>query len=301
MFTSLFQLEQKPVTVFRASDVGAPTLTADIGSLKTLLKACLVTGYGSKQGLGWQMAFESTDKNAAAFKSTDPTASGFYFKIDNSTTGTAKLSAYQNMTDIDTGEKPLATNQPYDLAASNWILVGHSKAFILLLDISLSGAKIAYPIIFGDLPREKKRIAPSCVFWTGRKNTTNAGGLQATMYYPNGSTGSTGANDIQYAPAYPIRISEGGTSANIANLACRFTYNSYISASVLFEPVLLRSPDSTWSFLPMLQPLSIPLSDVDNLGLITSTTLKARTGTVINSTAANNNQDCAVPLDWWYA
>lgn len=301
MFTSLFQLEQKPVTVFSASDAGAPTLTADIGSLKTLLKACLVTGYGSKQGLGWQMPFESTDKNVAAFKSADPTASGFYFKIDNSTTGTAKLSAYQNMTDINTGERPLVANQPYDLAASNWMLVGHSKAFILLLNVTVSGEKVAYPMIFGDLPREKKRVAPTCVFWTGRKNTVNAGGLQVTMYAPNGQAGNISTGYITNCPAYPIYINEGGTSANITNLACRFAYNSYISASVLFEPALIRSPDSTWSFLPMLQPLSIPLGDVDNLGLITSTTLKARTGTVANPNAATNNQDCAVPLDWWYA
>lgn len=298
MFTSLFQLEQKPVTVFSASDAGAPTLTAGIGSLKTLLKACLVTGYGSKQGLGWQMAFESTDKNVAAFKSSDPTASGFYFKIDNSTTGTAKLSAYQEMTDINTGTKPLVVDQPYDLAASNWMLVGHGKAFILLLDVTVSGEKVAYPMLFGDLPREKKRVAPICVFWSARKNTSNAGGLQAAMYLPNGQTGST-SSGIGNSPVYPVKINDGGIGANVTNLSCRFNYISYINASVLFEPVLIQLPDSTWSFLPMLQPLSTPLNDVANLGLITATTAKAKTGR--HGAAGSDNQDCAVPLDWWYA
>lgn len=299
MFTSLFQLEQKPVTVFSASDAGAPTLTADIGSLKTLLKACLVTGYGSKQGLGWQMAFESTDKNSAAFKSADPTASGFYFKIDNSTTGTAKLSAYQTMTDISTGTKPLVVDQTYDLAASNWMLVGHSKAFILLLDVTVNWVKVAYPLIFGDLPREKKRFAPVCVLWTGRKNTANAGGLQALILYPNGQIGSTDNSNIAYSPVYPMRVNAGSGGANITNLACRFTHSSYISAAALFEPAILKLPDSAWSFLPMLQPLSTPLKDVDNLGLITSIAVKAKTGIV--SLATLDNQECAVPLDWWYA
>lgn len=299
MFTSLFQLEQKPVTVFSASDAGAPTLTADIGSLKTLLKACLVTGYGSKQGLGWQMAFESTDKNSAAFKSADPTASGFYFKIDNSTTGTAKLSAYKAMTDINTGTKPLVVNQSYDLAASNWMLVGHGKAFILLLDITVGGEKIAYPLLFGDLPREKKRVAPVCVFWTGRKNTYNAGGLQITAIYPNGNEGASSTGNISYTPTYPLIVNDGSAGSNLTSLRCRFGYASYISASVLFEPVLVPLPDSTWSFLPMLQPLSTPLNDVANLGLITATTLKAKTGRHGNQ--GLDNQDCAVPLDWWYA
>lgn len=298
MFTSLFQLEQKPVTVFSASDAGAPTLTADIGSLKTLLKACLVTGYGNKQALGWQMAFESTDKNSAAFKSADPTASGFYFKIDNSTTGTAKLSAYQTMTDISTGAKPLVVDQPYDLVASNWMLVGHSKAFILLLDINVNGSKVAYPIIFGDLPREKKRVVPACIFWAARKNTYNSGGLQVAMVYPNGQTGSP-TTGLSYSATYPIRVNDGGASANITSFACRFIHTSYISASILFEPALVQVSDSTWSFLPMLQPLSTPINDVSNLGLITATTVKAKTG--VHGELGKDNQECAVPIDWWYA
>lgn len=300
MFTSLFQLEQKPVTVFSASDAGAPVLTANPGSLKTLLKACLVTGYGSQQGLGWQMAFESTDKNAAAFKSADPTASGFYFKIDNSATGSAKLSAYQTMTDINTGTKPLVVDQAYDLAASNWVLVGHSKAFILLLDVTISGEKIAYPMLFGDLPREKKRVTPFCVFWTARKNTViNAGGLQATMVYSNGRTGASSTGYFEDSPTYPLIMNDGSTGSNLTSFACRFNNTSYINAPVLYEPVLVRLPDSTWSFLPMLQPLSTPLSDVANLGLITPTTIKAKTGS--SAQVGRSNQDCAVPLNWWYA
>lgn len=298
MFTSLFQLEQKPVTVFSASDAGAPTLTADPGSLKTLLKACLVTGYGSKQGLGWQMPFESTDKNVAAFKSADPTASGFYLKIDNSTTSTAKLSAYQTMTDISTGTKPLVVDQLYDLVASNWMLVGHSKSFILLLDVTVTGEKVAFPLIFGDLPREKKRVVPICVFWTSRKNSYNAGGLQITMVYPNGQAGSNSPG-MPYSPAYPIIVNDGASGSNLTSFACRFNNTSYINASVLYEPLLMKLPDSTWSLLPMLQPLSTPLSDVANLGLITATTIKAKTGR--HGSQGSDNQDCAVPTDWWYA
>lgn len=298
MFTSLFQLEQKPVTVFSASDAGAPALTDGIGSLKTLLKACLVTGYGSKQGLGWQMAFESTDKNSAAFKSADPTASGFYFKIDNSTTGTAKLSAYQAMTDINTGTKPLVVNQTYDLAVSNWMLVGHSKAFILLLDVTVSGEKVAYPMIFGDLPREKKRVAPVCALWTGRKNTANAGGLQATVRYPSGQVGSA-TTGMASTPTYPFVINGGVDSEYLTSFVSRFNFVSYVKSSVLFEPVLVALSDSTWSFLPMLQPMSLPVVDVANLGLISSTVVKAKTGR--NGEPVQDNQDCAVPLDWWYA
>lgn len=295
MFTSLFQLEQKPVTVFSASDAGAPVLTADIGSLKTLLKACLVTGYGSKQGLGWEMAFESTDKNSAAFKSSDPTASGFYFKINNSATGTAKLSAYQTMTDINTGSNELVVDNSYSLKASAWKLIGHSKAFILLCDVSTNNGKFACPILFGDLPREKKRVEPLCVFWCAR-GVSDAGGLQNAVFMnPNGSTSTP--------PTYPVVVNNMNKSYNINSgyytACCRFKHNTNIKSTALYEPILENLPDGSWTFIPMLQPLSVVLTDVVNLGVISGNTIRAKTGDYLSASFDNN--DCAVPTDWWYA
>lgn len=295
MFTSLFQLEQKPVTVFSSSDAGAPVLTADPGSLKTLLKACLVTGYGSKQGLGWQMPFESTDKNVAAFKSADPTASGFYFKIDNSTTSTAKLSAYQTMTDINTGSNALVVDNLYSLNASAWKLIGHSKAFILLCDVSTNSSKSACPILFGDLPREKKRVEPLCVLWCAR-GVSNAGGLQNAVFMnPNGSTSP--------APTYPVVVNNMDKSYNINSgyytAGCRFKHTTNIKSTALYEPILENLPDGSWTFIPMLQPLSVALTDVVNLGAISGNTIRAKTGDYVY--VGSDNHDCAVPTDWWYA
>ena len=51
----MFQTERVPVTVYRSTDEGAPQLSAAAGSLKTVLKACLTNGYGTKQPLGWEM------------------------------------------------------------------------------------------------------------------------------------------------------------------------------------------------------------------------------------------------------
>lgn len=50
-----------PVTVYRWDDAGAPQITTDYCSandLKAILQACLVTGYGSKAGLGWSKVFD---------------------------------------------------------------------------------------------------------------------------------------------------------------------------------------------------------------------------------------------------
>lgn len=300
MFTSLFQLEQKPVTVYSSADPGAPALTAQAGSLKTLLKACLVTGYGSKPGLGWQMPFESADKNVAAFVSTDPKSSKFYFKIDNSGTNIAKLSGYQSMTDINAGVNPFVVDNDYRLfASSNWRLIGHSMAFVLLLDIVANGLNWSAPIVFGDLPKEKKRVEPLCVLWNGRSYASSnfiAGGVQSTLFaLPDGYANPGGSTYNNYC--YPFVVCSGTGGSNIKNPACRFRFDTNIAASVLYEPCLLRLTDSTWSLLPMLQPLSTVLNDVANLGLINANSIKARTGGY--DTTSNN--DCAVPIDWWYA
>lgn len=302
MFTSLFQLEKKPVTVFSSSDTDAPTLTTDAGSLKTLLKACLVTGYGDKQGLGWQMVFESEDMSTAVFKSADPTASGYCLKVDNSSSN-VKLSAYQSMTDIDTGVKPIVENQLYEMQTCNWKLVGHGKAFVLLLDYMLDYFKVrtAYPLLFGDLPRQTKRIVPVCVLWNGRKNSNYqaSGGVQSTLFYRTEGYSSGNSTGRSSAVNYGFVVNDGQAGAYLNKNYCRFNYDNSANASVLYEPVLCNLPDSTWTLLPMLQPLSTRLSDVGNLGLITESTIKAVTGHYdYNNT---DNLDCAVPIDWWYA
>lgn len=47
-----------PVSYYSWQDTQAPQLTDADGVIKTILKACLVTGYGSKAGAGWTALFE---------------------------------------------------------------------------------------------------------------------------------------------------------------------------------------------------------------------------------------------------
>jgi hypothetical protein len=58
-----------PVTVYRSTDAGAPSLgTAKPSEIITILKKCLVSGYGSKLPLGWTMLFENTTTRNIIFK-----------------------------------------------------------------------------------------------------------------------------------------------------------------------------------------------------------------------------------------
>lgn len=306
MFTDLFQLEQKPVTVFSSDDAGAPILTKDAGSLKTLLKACLVTGYGDKTALGWQMLFESADTLSAAFASTDPTASKFVLKINNSGATTAKISAYQSMTDINTGIKPMAVDNDYELFNCSWRLIGHSKAFILLLDAraydgTYYTSRIAYPIVFGDIPRESNRLAHAVIFWTARRAEYWQGSLQTTLGSRNDgqtSNASSSTNSFSYLNNYPVIVNDGTGGKAIQQAACKFSWGSRSQATLLHDAYIIALPDSTWSMIPMLQPLSNITSEISNLGKISQTAIKALTS---NWQLGAYNGDCAVPTDWWWA
>lgn len=56
------------VTIYRSTDTGAPALPANSNYAKQsgfmdVIKACLVTGYGSKPAAGWSMVYEDTTAN----------------------------------------------------------------------------------------------------------------------------------------------------------------------------------------------------------------------------------------------
>lgn len=153
----MFQTTRVPVKVYRAIDPEAPQLSTTAGSLKTLLKACLVTGYGTnenrKEPLGWAMPFEEPFK--AAFQSQDEISNRHCLKIDNTNATYAVLNAYLSVDDTGEGRGAFSANDGYDnfpynnnYAKKHWVLVGHEKAFVLILPDS----KCSQILWFGDVP-----------------------------------------------------------------------------------------------------------------------------------------------------
>lgn len=56
---SLLTPEQHPVKYYSSKDIGAPQISDTDGAIKSIVKACLVTGYGSKEGAGWINLFDN--------------------------------------------------------------------------------------------------------------------------------------------------------------------------------------------------------------------------------------------------
>lgn len=169
----MFDTQRVPVKVYRWDDEGAPQVESAAGSIKTILKACLVTGYGEgnkrKDGLGWEMAFEKAQE--ACFRSTHPKATKWWLGVDDAKylAGGDRYSRYTDVCGILEPTSATAGKAVQSVWNSNsrirfsyhyysednvklkWVLIGHARAFALVL---LSpGNLAASPVLyFGEFP-----------------------------------------------------------------------------------------------------------------------------------------------------
>lgn len=82
--------------IYRWDDASAPTLTGQNGSLTALLKAVLVTGYGSKPAAGWSNPYSTT--NIEAFtNNAGAGGSGYGIKVSHGNPQYANVVAYESI------------------------------------------------------------------------------------------------------------------------------------------------------------------------------------------------------------
>lgn len=55
-------------TVYKSTDIGAPTLNGLTGSLINVLDGCLVNGYGNKPGAGWTTLYTSATSSGSVYR-----------------------------------------------------------------------------------------------------------------------------------------------------------------------------------------------------------------------------------------
>ena len=138
---TMLQTTRYPVTLYTSEDEGAPKLSVNAGSFKTVLKACLVTGYGNKPGAGWEILFEEANK--IALKSTDPKSPGFSVHISDNAGYIAALSLWENSTGIEAGRliAPRRFINYVSDIVEKWLLAACARGFVF---VSLVGDRTAY-------------------------------------------------------------------------------------------------------------------------------------------------------------
>ena len=162
----MFNTERVPVKVYRWDDEGAPRVSIGAGDIKTILKACLVTGYGEnenrKEPLGWEMPFENA--NDACFRSkhdkSTKWAIGVYGKADY---GGVNVVALKDPSAVNQGARKFLLsrgNSGYkfvyrDVSAGRsdiqWVVIGHARVFCLII-LNPDYAGTCSFLFFGDFP-----------------------------------------------------------------------------------------------------------------------------------------------------
>lgn len=243
----MFDTQRVPVKVYRWDDEGAPQVESAAGSIKTILKACLVTGYGEgnkrKDGLGWEMAFEKAQE--ACFRSTHPKATKWWLGVDDTKylAGGDRYSRYTDVCGIleptsatagkavqsvwSSGSRIRFSHHYYseDGVKLKWVLIGHARAFALVL---LSpGNSAASPVLyFGEFP--------SLALADEHQNLLGVGTNGSEKYFNLSSSYSRfycaamrdykgdvpdsfycGSNTAESSTSYPSPISGGFTASDL--------------------------------------------------------------------------------------
>lgn len=131
---SLLTPIKMPVKMYKSTDAGAPTI-AGAGSMMNIFKACLVTGYGTKDGAGWTMPFENT--TTKVFRPEVGIETDFYLQCTADNGSQVKTKVYSDMTAADTGTLMMETETAFvhGFAGSRkWVLLATTRCVWIFID-----------------------------------------------------------------------------------------------------------------------------------------------------------------------
>jgi hypothetical protein len=230
------------VTVYRQSDTSAPTLTGQVGSLTTLLNACLVTGYGSQPAAGWTSVYSGT--NTRQFKNSAVDGTGTSVWVDDNGGGPggaqeAFATGFITMTAAatGTGQFPTSSQQAMGVSvngainirksatanatARNWTLIADDTCFYLFTESGDQTSPLAaFPYMFGDIFSYKTSDPYRCM--TMGRNSQNNGTDFRGEWFPtfSGNYNVQSASDLRMTYFIPGHFMSGsftgtGTSTTV--------------------------------------------------------------------------------------
>lgn len=181
-------------TIYQSTDPNAPILNEKNGSLNIVLKACLVTGYGDKQGAGWQILKDDKDTHKLVINSPNPKSSHHVLSVTD-VQNSAKVIASKGWDNQIIGkyhEGYFIKN--FDYTGSHyWIIIATDQFFYLWIQTELNSNYMGVLYGFGDvisLWQDKNYSALMCNSDTSytHDNTGHASIMtsEGLAYFPNG-------------------------------------------------------------------------------------------------------------------
>lgn len=147
----------EPVKRFSSTDAGAPQINYNVrvaGDVKAVLRACLVTGYGTKASAGWSIASEVN--HVIEFASPSAAMSDYRICIDDtSTTSQTWFYRYQNNAFYPPKNAPSKNMSSVNKtsAENGWELIVTNRGmyFVEILYHSTVNARVARITWFGQI------------------------------------------------------------------------------------------------------------------------------------------------------
>lgn len=213
---------------------------------------------------GWAKAFAGT--NLAAYRSTDPTCTRMFLRVDDTNANNARVVCYESMTDVNTGTAPFPTSgqisgggywgKANDTSATArvWTLIADAKTFWLHMHtVASSAAGMSGSIWgFGDFESYKSSDPYACkINAVSSAAHTQSSGLQpAAEFLPNlpNHTGDYAARSFTglggssaLSRAAEGFLSGGGTAGALTNTFAPIYPNGPNNGLVLVRKVLIET------------------------------------------------------------
>lgn len=131
---SLITPVKVPVKMYKSTDAGAPSIVG-AGSMMNIFKACLVTGYGDKEGAGWSMPFENA--TTKVFRPEVGVEKDFYLQCTADNGAQVKTKIYSKMTAAGTGTLMMETETAFVHGfegSRKWVLLATPRCMWIFID-----------------------------------------------------------------------------------------------------------------------------------------------------------------------
>lgn len=261
----------KPI-IYNSKDTGAPQLTSATNSLSTILKACLVTGYGDKLPAGWEVVHENISTKTLALRSTAASSLKHIFFIDKEVAGSAPVKAYtgwDSSTNIGINNYASSNRVINKLGSGTgynpgWVIVANSTFFYIYMQ-GHETAQYGFITMFGDI----KSIRPgeSASMLATQTSTVwnqNSGRLEYVDLstkrigkFPYSPYGTRGYGFGDFGPTTP----DGGMTGISSTVAVFSEYIMYATFDNNWEPCF-KIPGALMPYC------SLPSNAVHNINTI---------------------------------
>lgn len=283
---SLLTPERVPVKVYKWDDVDAPILDKTAGCVATILKACLVTGYGDKEGAGWMLAHEDlvTNTKILAIDSASPVQ--LYLRIKNDTGSDVAVQVVKDVVDANTATVVAECSSVFrylgGINTGHWVLIANQYGFWIGASVNSKYGTAAQSGVYCFAGQV-----------AGTQDTAflvkHTGGDWPNSVHERSSITGTNSKSA-YADAVCVNTVDNAVSQG--RLSFLFSGSSDDSAAAIAAPLYFKSPTDVYQ-LPVYAPSRNNLLNFDAvLGLRPALNF-------CTSTQLWDVNNTYVPTDYW--